>query len=76
MNSEQKLKRFSSNLKKLRLQQRREDGKPWTQTDLGYESGMEPNFISKLERGASEPGFFTILALCHALSCTPNDLML
>jgi len=76
MDNAQILKDFGTTLQHLRKQKVREDGRPWTQKDLAYEAGvMEPNHISKLERGEAEPGLTTLIALAVALDCTLDDLV-
>lgn len=60
---------FSKNLKK-----RREEI-DLTTKKLGDITGISQPVISKFENG-QEPKVSTILLLCDALKCTPNDLLL
>lgn len=60
---------FASKLKTIRVK------KKMTQNDLSVISRINVNQISALERDAQLPGYTTIVTLCKALRCEPNDLI-
>ena len=47
-----------------------------TQGTLAALSGVDQSYISEIERGLATPGAGVIVALCAALECEPNDLLL
>jgi transcriptional regulator with XRE-family HTH domain len=47
-----------------------------TQRDLAEKARLSPEFISRIERGVTSPSLDTLVRLCRALECTPNDLLL
>jgi len=65
----QEIKKFGLRLKQLR------EAKGWTQLDMHYESGLDPSYISRIERGAVNPGLTSIIAFAKALGCRPGDLI-
>lgn len=60
---------FAQRLKEIRVK------KKLTQHDLSMASGINVNQISSLERDAQLPGYATIITLCKALECKPNQLI-
>lgn len=46
-----------------------------TQEQLGFESGLERNFISMLELGQRQPSLATVFKLAHALEIAPARLI-
>ncbi len=69
MDSEHIIKSFGETVKKMRLE------KGWTQTKLAVEIGIEPQHLSKLERGLHEPGIVTVVFLAKALTCRVDELI-
>jgi transcriptional regulator with XRE-family HTH domain len=49
--------------------------KKWTQEDLGFACGINVSAVSRLERGAREPLFGTIVKLGNALGVPPATLL-
>ena len=47
----------------------------WSQTELARRVNCNVNTISALERGVHDMSLEIMIALCRALSCTPNDLL-
>ena len=45
-----------------------------TQQDLATDSDMSRSTLGPLERGEKDPRASTVISLCEALQCTPNDL--
>ena len=46
-----------------------------TQEQLAARAGVSVGTVRKIETGAVvEPGYFTVLALLHALDASPQDL--
>jgi transcriptional regulator with XRE-family HTH domain len=43
--------------------------------DLAQQTGMTKSYLSKVERGLSEPSFSSVLRLCHAYGITTGQLM-
>ena len=64
------LERLSGRLKVVRK------GAHLTQRQLAERANVSPEFISRLERGVTTPSLETLMRLCEALTCTPNDLLL
>jgi len=58
----------------LRLSQLRE-AKGWTQLDMHYESGIDPSYISRIERGVVNPSLTVIITLARALGCSIDELI-
>lgn len=69
MDRDQLLKKFGENLKRLRK------GKELTHRQLADIIYVDPQHLSKLERGKHEPGIITIILLAQALECRPGDLL-
>ena len=46
-----------------------------TQVQLAEQIGCSSQLISALEHGKRELSVEMLLRLCHALSCTPDDLL-
>ena len=46
-----------------------------TQVQLAEKIGCSAQLISALEQGQRELSVEMLLRLCHALSCTPDDLL-
>lgn len=38
-------------------------------------AGVSTEFVSRMERGATLPSLPTLMSLCRALECTPNELL-
>ena len=57
----------------LRLARLRE-ARGFTQLDLANQLLVNKNTIQNIEYGISEPKAGTVISLCEALHCTPNDL--
>ncbi|MEM9068325.1 MAG: helix-turn-helix transcriptional regulator [Myxococcota bacterium] len=47
-----------------------------TQRELAERARVSAEFVSRVERGVAVPSLETLLRLCDALGCTPNDLLL
>lgn len=47
-----------------------------TQEWLAESIGLSVEMVSRIERGRTLPSVETLIRLCTALSCTPNDLLL
>lgn len=60
---------FASKLKAMRVK------KKYTQHELSVIAKIQVNQISSLERDAQLPSYPTIVTLCTALKCKPNDLI-
>lgn len=58
-----------------RLRQLREQAS-YTQTYIARAIGLSPELVSRIERGKVLPSLETLIRLCAALNCTPNDLLL
>lgn len=71
MDRDQLLKKFGENLKRLR----KAKGKEWTHKKLGDMALIDPQHLSKLERGKHEAGVITVILLARALECQPGDLL-
>lgn len=69
MEKQKELKRLGEQLRLLR------ETKGWTQLDLSYETGIDPGYISKIERGRTEPGITTIITIARALQCKIEELI-
>jgi transcriptional regulator with XRE-family HTH domain len=61
--------KFGERVKDLRL------AKDWSQTDLGYEVGVDPQTIRRIEKGRQDPSLSIIVALAQALGCKIDDLI-
>ena len=46
-----------------------------TQVELGELTNISPSFIGHIERGTRVMSVETLMALSHALECTPNELL-
>ncbi len=57
-----------------RIRQLRKD-RGWSQEALAEAADLHENYISRLETGEQEPGFFVILKLCRAFETTPGELL-
>ena len=57
-----------------RLRKLREDA-GLTQAELAEQSDMIPNSLARLERGATQPSWATVLKLAAALGVEPNDFL-
>jgi transcriptional regulator with XRE-family HTH domain len=55
-----------------RLRQRRE-AVGISQSELARRSGLNREFLCRLESGARAPGWETVRKLAEHLGCTPND---
>lgn len=58
-----------------RLRERRR-AESLAQADLAELAEVSTEFVSRLERGKTFPSVPTLMRLCEALRCTPNDLLL
>lgn len=47
-----------------------------TQKELAALIGMSENAVSEMLKGKRMPSLETVGALCQALGCTPNDILL
>jgi transcriptional regulator with XRE-family HTH domain len=54
-----------------RLRALREE-KGWSQTQLGEAAGVRYQYVARLERAESEPGWAMVLKLAEALGVTPD----
>lgn len=72
------LRPVSNALQRLFAQQLRERRRAagLSQADLAERSGVSTEFVSRMERGVTFPSVPTLMSLCRALACTPNDLLL
>jgi XRE family transcriptional regulator, regulator of sulfur utilization len=43
----------------------------WSQEELAEAADLHENYVSRLETGRQEPGFFVLLRLCRALGIAP-----
>lgn len=57
------------------IQERRKELK-MTQAELAEKASLSNIHISHIETGSVNMSLDTLLALCHALNVTPNDLLL
>ncbi len=46
-----------------------------TQEQLGFEAGLERNYISMLERGERQPTLSTLMKLAPPLRCTASQMV-
>lgn len=46
-----------------------------TQEELAQQAGISASFLGHIERGSRVLSVETLLALCNALSATPNELL-
>jgi len=69
MTSNNDIIQFGNKLKVLRKAKR------WSQFDLSVESGIDPSYISRIERGITDPGLTKITALARALGCKIDELI-
>jgi len=70
MTSNNDIKQFGHKLRNLRT------AKGWSQFDLAVESGIDSSYISRIERGITEPGLTKITALARALGCKIDELII
>ncbi len=49
--------------------------KGWTQARLAEESGVEPSYISHIERGATKLSLPTLVSVANALDTTIDELL-
>lgn len=49
--------------------------KGWTQAKLAEKSGVEPSYISHIERGVTKLSLPTLLAIANALDATLDDIV-
>lgn len=47
-----------------------------SQDELAYRAGLVRAFVSKVERGTTNPSMETMVSLASALRCQPSDLWL
>ena len=47
-----------------------------TQRELAESARLSPEFVSRIERGVTSPSLDTLVRICRALECTPNDLLM
>ena len=57
-----------------RIRQLRKDH-GWTQEQLAEAADLHENYVSRLETGEQEPGFFVLLKLCRAFGLAPGALL-
>ncbi len=69
MTEQQVLKAFGKRVRVLRR------ARGWTQEELAEAAGLHENYVSRLETGRQEPGFFVVLRLCIAFEITPAELL-
>ena len=62
------LRRFGSNLRRLRIRQ------GLSQEELAERSASHTNYIGGIERGERNPSVMKIVAIAKALHCGPADL--
>jgi transcriptional regulator with XRE-family HTH domain len=60
---------FANNLRRLR------HAKGISQEDLAHEAGINRSYMSKLEKGASDPRLEIIAKLAAVLECEPVELL-
>jgi ribosome-binding protein aMBF1 (putative translation factor) len=65
----QALKAFGKRVRALRK------ARGWTQEDLAETAGLHENYISRLETGAQEPGFFVLRRLARAFNLSAGVLL-
>ena len=53
---------------------RQRDEKQFTQEKLAEKSGLDPTYISDIERGLRNPGIKNVAKLAKALGITTSDL--
>jgi len=51
------------------------EARGWSQEQLAEAADLHENYISRLETGRQEPGFFVLLRLCRAFEITPAQLL-
>ncbi len=49
--------------------------KGWTQAKLAEKSGVEPSYISHIERGATKLSLPTLISIANALDATLDDVI-
>ncbi len=69
MSDAQLLNQISSNLSRIRKQQR------YTQRAVAELAGLNPNYYAKVERGDGMPSLKTIHKLAKALEVTATDIV-
>ena len=69
MSDAQLLNQISSNLSRIRKQQR------YTQRAVAEMAGLNPNYYAKVERGDGMPSLKTIHKLAKALEVTATDIV-
>ena len=66
-------KKFSEQLgKKIKLLRKRAN---LTQEFFSEQIGIEPQNLSRIERGLNSPSLATFVRVCEVLDITPNDLL-
>lgn len=53
---------------------RERDARQWTQEKLAELSGLDPTYISDIERGLRNPGIKNVAKLAKALGLTTSEL--
>lgn len=69
MSDTELLNRISTNLSKIRKEQR------YTQREVAELAGLNPNYYAKVERGNGMPSLKTIHKLAKALKVTASDIV-
>lgn len=69
MSDTELLNRISTNLSKIRKEQR------YTQREVAELAGLNPNYYAKVERGNDMPSLKTIHKLAKALKVTASDIV-
>ncbi len=47
----------------------------WTQAKLAEESGVEPSYISHIERGVTKLSLPTLISICNALNASLDEIV-
>lgn len=68
MKKQRYLKKLGARIVELRLQ------KNWSQRDLAFECGKEPQSIERVENGKSNPTAFYLKELADALGVSVKDI--
>jgi transcriptional regulator with XRE-family HTH domain len=63
------LERFGRRVRELRR------ARGWTQEQLAEAADLHENYVSRLETGNQEPGFFVLLRLAQAFTVSPSALL-
>ena len=69
MQKQSYLKKVGKRIVELRLK------KGWSQRDLAFECGKEPQSIERVENGKSNPTIFYLKELADALDISVSDLL-